>query len=628
MTMESRLNVNNFPINLEGALDNSTPSFIKTILLERFARNYNTFILYGNIHDKFPITIFDNEENSEYTILSPIELLLKYCLGPVIISGNEELKKLGVVAYQPSTLEWQESSHYIELYKKKVEDEIKEYRDSYGLENFSDPPVGNLESIQKYKAVMSSQMPLLGLIADSELLFRSEDGKSFQAGALSNIIVELARDDKVTYLSPSINILMSSEPPSILHPALRNEQFIKPIEVELPDDNTRSILFDETLSSLHTSPKKEDSDSFKFIKSELAQFGDDEKAHIIKNSGGCTLNDLIHFVQLKAANNELQGNLENSLWEYRRNIVQSQGEGMLSLIEPQHGREAVGGLDYVFEILEESVYPLLKDRNPLAPAGMLMLGPPGTGKSITAEAIAQECGVSFVNFRLENVLRWFVGSSESRMDKVLKLITAVAPCIVFIDELDQMGMNRGGFQGDSGVSARIFKRLLEFMGDDSNNGHIFFIGATNEATLLDQAIKRSGRFDIKIPMIPRGTESRAGILKALLNKYNGQLIEAGIEVGDINLKQVAENAQDLVGSDLEYALKKALRATYTTKNRKLTKKLLMDSIQTTVPSVEKEKRNRYIKEALMEANDLSKLPQDLLDIREKLLKQEGPVYKD
>ena len=142
-----------------------------------------------------------------------------------------------------------------------------------------------------------------------------------------------------------------------------------------------------------------------------------------------------------------------------------------------------------------------------------MTGPAGTGKSAVAEAVAHEAGVNAVVLNLARILGQYVGNSERNLEKALQAIKSLAPTIVFIDEIDQ-SVSRGG-SGDSGVSNRIFKRLLEFMSDTGNRGQVLFLAATNRPDLLDAALRRPGRFDKKIPFLIPDESERAAIIQVM-----------------------------------------------------------------------------------------------------------------
>ncbi|HID87444.1 MAG TPA: AAA family ATPase, partial [Anaerolineae bacterium] len=165
-----------------------------------------------------------------------------------------------------------------------------------------------------------------------------------------------------------------------------------------------------------------------------------------------------------------------------------------------------------------------------------------------AEAVAKESGINFVILNLARILGQWVGSSERNLEKALRAIESLQPTICFIDEIDQAVQR--GTAGDSGVSNRIFKRLLEFMSDTGHRGRVLFLAASNRPDLLDAALKRPGRFDKKIPfLIPDETE-REAIFQVMLRKYD-------LEADTIPARCITAT-EGWTGAEIEAAVVKAL----------------------------------------------------------------------
>src|SRR5260221_582667 len=156
---------------------------------------------------------------------------------------------------------------------------------------------------------------------------------------------------------------------------------------------------------------------------------------------------------------------------------------------------------------------------PLAPNGLLLAGPPGTGKTIIAEALALESGFNLVKMR--NIQDKWIGSSERNLDLVINLLKDLHPVIVFVDEIDQAMVRRDtGQSGDSGVGARMFARILEEMSNAENRGNILWVAATNRADLIDAALLR--RFDRVIPLLTPDVHESCRIFAAMLNTISKQ----------------------------------------------------------------------------------------------------------
>jgi transitional endoplasmic reticulum ATPase len=204
--------------------------------------------------------------------------------------------------------------------------------------------------------------------------------------------------------------------------------------------------------------------------------------------------------------------------ERKQDIIASEFGEVLEILEPRFGFEMIGGLQHVKDFFSRSVIkPIQAGNTARVPMGVLMTGPAGTGKTAVAEAVAKESGINFVVLNLARILGQYVGNSERNMDKAMRAIESLAPCGVFIDEIDQ-SVQRGG-SGDSGVSNRIFKRLLEFMSDTGHRGRVIFLAATNRPDLMDAAMRRPGRFDKKIPFLAPDDSEREAIFEVMARKY-------------------------------------------------------------------------------------------------------------
>lgn len=194
-------------------------------------------------------------------------------------------------------------------------------------------------------------------------------------------------------------------------------------------------------------------------------------------------------------------------------VIQAQSAQLLEVVPPVRGFNEIGGLDKLKGYLEKRAKLMLNgDHSPLVPSGLLLAGPPGTGKTIIAEAMASESGFNLVKMR--NIQDKWIGSSERNLEMVLGLLEDLHPVVVFIDEIDQaMGRRDTGQNGDSGVSARMFGRILEAMSDSSTRGRILWVAATNRADLLDEALLR--RFDRVIPLLTPDIEESCRIFAAM-----------------------------------------------------------------------------------------------------------------
>ena len=150
--------------------------------------------------------------------------------------------------------------------------------------------------------------------------------------------------------------------------------------------------------------------------------------------------------------------------------------------------------------------------------GYLVCGPVGTGKTFLVECLAGEADVPVV--KLKNFRDKWIGSSEGNLEKILRLIRALGRCIVFIDEADQALGRRESGPGDSGLSGRLYSMIAQEMSDTSNRGKVTWVLASSRPDLIEVDLKRPGRIDLKIPILPTTTHvESAGLIAALARRY-------------------------------------------------------------------------------------------------------------
>ncbi|HIU51789.1 MAG TPA: ATP-dependent zinc metalloprotease FtsH [Candidatus Merdicola faecigallinarum] len=215
----------------------------------------------------------------------------------------------------------------------------------------------------------------------------------------------------------------------------------------------------------------------------------------------------------------------------------------------------VAGVDEEKEELEEIVEFLktpkkFTDMGARIPKGVLLVGPPGTGKTLLAKAVAGEAGVPFFIISGSEFVEMFVGVGASRVRDLFEQAKKNAPCIIFIDEIDAVGRQRGaGLGGGHDEREQTLNQLLVEMDGFGSNEGVIVLAATNRPDVLDKALLRPGRFDRQIVVSAPDVKAREQILEVHSRKK--KIAE------DVDLKTVAKNTSGFSGADLENVLNEA-----------------------------------------------------------------------
>ena len=265
----------------------------------------------------------------------------------------------------------------------------------------------------------------------------------------------------------------------------------------------------------------------------------------------------------------------------------------------------VAGCDEAKQDLQELV-EFLKDPKKFdalggrIPKGALLVGPPGTGKTLLARAVAGEAGVPFFSMSGSDFVEMFVGVGASRVRDLFETGKKNAPCILFIDEIDAVGRQRGaGLGGGHDEREQTLNQLLVEMDGFTANEGVILIAATNRPDVLDKALLRPGRFDRQIVVGLPDLKGREEILKVHLKKRKVPLAD------DVDVKAVAKGTPGLAGADLENLVNEAALLAARFNNKKVTMldfeeardKLSMGAERRTLLMTDEEKRHTAYHEA-------------------------------
>jgi transitional endoplasmic reticulum ATPase len=222
---------------------------------------------------------------------------------------------------------------------------------------------------------------------------------------------------------------------------------------------------------------------------------------------------------------------------------------------PNIGWDDIGGASEAIDKLREGIELPLKNpeafrRLGIRPAkGFLLYGPPGTGKTLLAKAVAKEAEANFISMKSSDLLSKWYGESEQQIAKLFARARAVAPCVLFIDEIDSLVPARGSGQGEPQVTGRVVNTILAEMDGLEELQSVVVIGATNRPALVDPALLRPGRFD---ELVYVGTPDKAGRAH-ILGIHTAKMPLAD----DVDLPALAGKTERFTGADLEDLVRRA-----------------------------------------------------------------------
>lgn len=460
------------------------PAWLAELRLAYESGAHGQFVLYGNVADRFPLEgqLVSLTRYLDAQLLAGFDVVFLYDPGNglSLLRGGERFAEWPAAAQvQPWPHEPRAAVELICRYLR--------YR-------------ANLRALGR-----GDSQHVAVILRGADLVLPAGQPGDFAVASLASLVRDWAAEPPFSDMA--FASLLLADNLNDLHPLVANNPRIDRIQVPLPDaDGLRQCL-----AQLRVDHPK----AF------AAQDDGAEQALI-----GVSLSALASLVKRRAHQGQVLGPRD---WaEAKKELVEADSAGLVEFIESARTLDDYHAQDALKTWLRQDMALWQAADLRALPKGYIFCGPVGTGKTYLVECLAGEAGVPVV--KLKNFRDRWVGSSEGNLEKIFRLIRGLGRCIVFIDEADQTLGKRDGGSGDSGLSGRLYSMIAQEMGSADNRGKVIWILASSRPDLIEVDLKRPGRVDVKIPLLPTTSVAEsAALLRTLLKRFDLPLEQAQLE---------------------------------------------------------------------------------------------------
>lgn len=421
------------------------------------------------------------------------------------------------------------------------------------------------------------------ILRGAELVLPASLQGDFATASLASLVRDWAAEPP--FADMTFASLLLADNLNDLHPLVANNPRIDRVQVPLPDAASLQQCLAQLRVDHPAAFASEDNDTVQAL-------------------AGVSLSALASLVKRRAHEGKVLGAQD---WiEAKKQLVENDSAGLVEFIESKRTLDDYHAQEALKVWLRQDMALWQAADLRALPKGYIFCGPVGTGKTYLVECLAGEAGVPVV--KLKNFRDRWVGSSEGNLEKIFRLIRGLGRCIVFIDEADQSLGRRDGGSGDSGLSGRIYSMIAQEMGDADNRGKVIWILASSRPDLIEVDLKRPGRVDVKIPLLPSTTvEESASLLKALLKRFDLTLEQAELVKLDLPLLLTPGAAEALAV--------KVYRQVRTSKLSALA--ALKQCLQGYQPPVAEQVLRQQMILAIREATDMAFVPETLRQLAQE-----------
>ena len=458
-------------------LDASAPAWAHELALAYESGAHGQFVLYGNVNDRFPL-------HGRLTSLTR-------WLDAQLLTG------FGVVfLYDPGN----------GLSMLRGSAQLKQWLASRESEPWPREPRAAVERVSHYLRYRAN-LRALGqgdeehvavIVRGADQILPGARSGDFDIASLASLVRDWASEPP--FADQAFASFLIADNLNDLHPQVAFNPRVARVRVPLPE----AAVLEQALAQLR-------------VDHAAAFLADADDAIAAQALTGVSISALQSLVKTCAFEKRTLG---ASDWvRAKKQLVEADATGLVEFIDSDRTLDDYYAPAALKEWLRQDIALWRASDFRALPMGYLFCGPVGTGKTFLVECLAGEAGVPVL--KLKNFRDRWVGSSEGNLEKIFRLIRALGRCIVFIDEADQTLGKRDSGSGDSGLSGRLYSMIAQEMADTDNRGRVMWVLASSRPDLIEVDLKRPGRVDVKIPLLPTTTQSEsAGLLNALLKRFD------------------------------------------------------------------------------------------------------------
>ncbi len=464
-------------------------------------------------------------------------------------------------------------------------------------QNLPRDPVQAFAILENYFYRRLSEGKKIAFIVDyADTLVPMSSGGSISAQDRALLVYLLRWGGESLFLENDMTIVLLADSLQEIHQQIIRCPFTAEIEIPYPDEDERGKFIRHFIEK---SPK---------IIEKLAM----TESVLAKNTAGMNL------VQLRTLLAQINRGDEvfthKALAERKKAVIEAEAGGLLEFVETKFNLDSVAGHAFAKKHLRAAAAALKNGRGDVLPMGYLVNGPVGTGKTFLVSCFAADIGIPML--LLKNFRSQWQGVTEANLEKVLKLLKAMNPVAVMIDEADAYLGNRN-MQGDSGVSSRVFSMIATFMSNTENRGKIIWFLLTARPDLMPVDFKRQGRAEEHIALFyPETVEEKRELLAVMLKKT--QISE--VSANDFD-DQFFNALTILSGADMEAALTRA-KFRSAAENLPMSRELIVAAFDDFIPPAYPDEIELMNFAAVMECTSRELLPESFRKYsREEVIKR-------